>query len=101
MVGLGGEIAQEISTPSPIDALLPVQFEPKGLQESKRRICIIMLIDRSASMMGPRIAATKRAAVALINQLYAEDLVGVLAFDTQPYVLVEVQQAGLVSTQLV
>jgi len=101
LVGLGGDLAQEITTASPLDALLPVRFEPKGLQESKRRVCMILLIDRSASMLGPRIAATKRAAVTLVNQLSPEDLVGILAFDTQAYVLAEVQPAGQVSRTLV
>ncbi|MBI2104822.1 MAG: VWA domain-containing protein [Candidatus Omnitrophica bacterium] len=101
MVGLGGDLAKEIQTPSPLDALLPVQFEPKGLREAKRRVCMILLIDRSASMLGPRIAATKRAAVALVKQLSPEDLVGILAFDTQPYVVAEVQQAEQVGPRLV
>lgn len=100
-VGLGGDLAFESSTPSPLDALLPVTFEPKGLQEAKRRVCMILLIDRSASMYGPRIAATKRAAVALVKQLSPEDLVGILAFDTKPYVVAEVQPAGQVSSALV
>jgi Mg-chelatase subunit ChlD len=101
MVGLGGDLVHELSTPAPLDALLPVTFEAKGLQEAKRRVCMVMLIDRSASMMGPRIAATKRAAVALIKQLAPEDFVGVYAFDTKPYVVVEVQPAGQVGTHLV
>ncbi len=101
MVGLGGDLAEEIQTPVPLDELLPVRFEPKGLQEAKRRVCMMMLIDRSASMLGPRIAATKRAAVELIKQLSPEDLVGVLAFDTKPYVVVEVQQAGQVGAGVV
>ena len=101
LVGLGGDLAHELATASPLDGLLPVRFEPKGLQESKRRVCMILLIDRSASMLGPRIAATKRAAVTLVNQLSPEDLVGILAFDTQPYVLAEVQPAGQASRALV
>ena len=101
MIGLGGDLAHEIQTLTPLDALLPLQFEPKGLQEAKRRICMILLIDRSASMLGPRIAATKRAAVAFVKQLAPEDLVGILAFDTKPYVVVEVQQAGQIDTSLV
>jgi Mg-chelatase subunit ChlD len=101
MVGLGGELSKEIATPTALDDLLPVTYEPKGLQERHRRVCMIMLIDRSASMMGPRIAATKRAAVAMVNQLADEDLVGVLAFDTRPYVVVEVQQAGQVGQKLI
>ena len=101
MVGLGGQLAQEIQTPSPLDALLPVQFEAKGLQEAKRRVCMIMLIDRSASMLGPRMAATKRGAVALVKQLAPEDLVGILAFDTKPYVVAEVQQASQLGPDLV
>jgi uncharacterized protein YegL len=94
MVGLDGDLAHEVSTPAPLDPLLPVTFEAKGLQESTRRVCMIMLIDRSASMIGPRIAATKRAAVELVRQLSPEDLVGVLAFDTKPYIIVEVQPAN-------
>ena len=101
MIGLGGDLAHEITTPSPIDPLLPVLFEPKGLQEAKRRVCMILLIDRSASMLGPRIAATKRAAVELVKQLSPEDLVGVLAFDTRPYVVTEVQPAGQARSGLV
>lgn len=100
-VGLGGDLAQELTTAAPLDALLPVTFEPKGLQEAKRRVCMILLIDRSASMLGPRMAATKRAAVELVKQLAPEDLVGILAFDTKPYVLVEVQPAGQVGDWLV
>lgn len=93
MVGLGGRLDAELRHEAPLDALLPVRFEPKGLQEAKRRVCVLMLIDRSQSMYGDRIAATKRAAVELINQLAPEDLVGVLAFDAQPYVVVEMQPA--------
>jgi len=100
-VGLGGELSYELQQASPLDALLPVRFEPKGLQEAKRRVCILLLIDRSASMLGPRIAATKRAAVELVKQLAPEDLIGILAFDTQPYVLAEVQQAGQIGQSLV
>jgi len=101
MVGLGGDLAHEVSTPSPLDALLPIAFEPKGLQESKRRVCMILLIDRSASMIGPRIAATKRAAVELVRQLSPEDLVGILTFDTEPYVIAEVQPVGGLGSKLV
>ena len=100
-VGLGGDVAREVTTPAPLDDLLPVQFEPKGLQEAKRRVCIILLIDRSASMMGPRIAATKRASVELVRQLAPEDLVGILAFDTEPYVVSEVEPAARTRAALV
>jgi hypothetical protein len=62
---------------------------------------MIMLIDRSTSMLGPRIAATKRAAIELVKQLAPEDLVGVLAFDTQAYVVAEVQPAQQVTADIV
>ncbi|MBI4342773.1 MAG: VWA domain-containing protein [Candidatus Omnitrophica bacterium] len=100
-IGLGGDLAHEIQTPSPLDALLPIQFEAKGLQEAKRRICMVLLIDRSASMLGPRLAATKKAAIELVKQLAPEDLVGILAFDTKPYVVAEVQQAGQLGPSLI
>lgn len=101
MVGLGGTLDFEVTHEAPLDPLLPVVFEPKGVQEAKRRVCIVLAIDRSASMMGPRIAATKRGAVELVKQLAPEDLVGVLAFDTTPYVVVEVQPAGQVTDTLI
>jgi Mg-chelatase subunit ChlD len=101
MVGLGGDLAQEVATTAPLDALLPVTYEAKGLQEAHRRVCMVLLIDRSASMIGPRIAATKRAAVELITQLSDEDLVGVFAFDTKPYVLMEVQPVGRARREIV
>ncbi len=101
VVGMGGELGQELTHAAPLDRLLPVQFEPAGVEEAKRRVCMLLLIDRSASMMGPRIAATKRAAIELVNQLAPEDLVGMLAFDTVPYVVAEVQPARQVSAQLV
>ncbi|MBI3324903.1 MAG: VWA domain-containing protein [Candidatus Omnitrophica bacterium] len=100
-VGLGGKLDQEIAHDAPLDSLLPLRFEPKGLQEAKRRVCVVLLIDRSASMLGPRIAATKRAAVELVKQLQPEDLVGVLAFDTAPYVVVEVEPAAQASASLI
>jgi|GEM_PF-4405670 len=94
MVGLGGDVAAEVAAPAPIDAVLPVTFDAKGLQEAHRRVCMVMLIDRSASMLGARLAATKRAAVELVNQLQPEDLAGVFAFDARAYVVVEVQPVG-------
>jgi len=101
MVGLGGQLDQEIAQDAPLDALLPVHFDPKGAQEAKRRVCIVLLVDRSTSMIGPRIAAAKRGAVELVKQLAPEDLVGVLAFDTMPYVVVEVQRASQVTATLI
>jgi len=101
MVGMGGKLDEETTRTAPLDRLLPVEFEPKGVREAKRRVCVLLLIDRSASMMGPRIAATKRGAVELVKQLAPEDLVGVLAFDTMPYVIVDVQPAGQVRSVLI
>lgn len=101
VVGLGGQLDREVATSAALDALLPVTYDAKGLQESQRRVCMIMLIDRSASMLGPRLKATKQAAVELVNQLAAEDLVGIFAFDTKPYVVVEVQRAGGVGLGLI
>lgn len=101
MVGLGGDLAFELEHQAPLDPLLPVQFEARGLQQAQRRVCMVLLIDRSASMLGPRIAATKRAAVTLVKQLAPDDLVGVLAFDTKPYVVAEVQPAGQIGDGLV
>lgn len=99
-VGLGGNPAEELKTELPMDALLPVRFEAKGSQETKRRLCLMMLIDRSHSMFGLKMKAVRRAPVSIVNQLMDEDLVGVLTFDKNPYVVTEIEEAGTVRQKI-
>ncbi len=93
----GAQAGAELSQlASPLDALLPVHFEPGGPVERQvqRRLSVMLLIDRSSSMDGQKMTTTKQAAVALVKQLGPQDLLGIIAFDTQPHVVMELTPTG-------
>jgi Ca-activated chloride channel homolog len=80
-----------------LEKTLPVTFQPQPPPPSREPIAVYLLIDRSNSMSynsrypavrdGERIHYAKQAAVALLNQLDDTDFAGVIAFDSEPYVL--------------
>ncbi|MFO0575930.1 MAG: VWA domain-containing protein [Polyangia bacterium] len=75
-----------------IEKLLPVRFE----QEKKRdqpSLGLVLCIDRSGSMNGPKLELAKDAARATAEMLGADDLIGVVAFDSQATPLVRLQRA--------
>jgi Ca-activated chloride channel homolog len=82
---------------SMLEKTLPVTFQPQPPPPSREPIAVYMLIDRSNSMSynsrypavrdGERIRYAKQAAVALLNQLDDTDYAGVIAFDSEPYIL--------------
>jgi Mg-chelatase subunit ChlD len=83
---------------TPLERILPVSFvEQKPPPRGREPMGVFLLVDRSNSMSynsrrrevrdGEKIAYAKRAALALIAQLRPEDRVGVIAFDSEPYVL--------------
>lgn len=75
-----------------IEKLLPVRFE----QEKKRdqpSLGLVLCIDRSGSMNGPKLELAKDAARATAEMLGADDLIGVVAFDSQASPLVRLQRA--------
>ena len=53
-----------------------------------------MVIDKSGSMAGPKIAACKLAAIAAAKVLGPHDYIGVVAFDVDAYWIVPVQEVG-------
>jgi len=78
--------------------LLPVELQPQSPAPRERApIALYLLIDRSNSMgyasgeptlpNGQKIVYSKRAAIAVLDQLGPRDLVGAIAFDSQPYEL--------------
>jgi Mg-chelatase subunit ChlD len=81
----------------PLEKTLPITFEPQPPPPSREPIAVYLLIDRSNSMSynsrypavrdGERIRYAKQAALALLNQLDDTDYAGVIAFDSEPYVL--------------
>jgi Mg-chelatase subunit ChlD/uncharacterized membrane protein len=80
-----------------LEKILPITFQPQPPPPSREPIAVYLLIDRSNSMSynsrypavrdGERIRYAKQAAVALLNQLDDTDYAGVIAFDSEPYIL--------------
>src|SRR5208283_927073 len=89
---------------SALEQTLPINFEPQPPPPSREPIAVYLLIDRSNSMSynsrypavrdGERIRYAKQAAVALLNQLDDTDFAGVIAFDSEPYVLAHLRPLG-------
>jgi Ca-activated chloride channel homolog len=87
-----------------LEKTLPVKFEPQPPPPSREPIAVYLCIDRSNSMSydsrypavrdGERIRYAKQAAIALLRQLDDTDYAGVIAFDSQPYVLGHLEPLG-------
>ncbi|HUY28723.1 MAG TPA: VWA domain-containing protein [Candidatus Binataceae bacterium] len=87
-----------------LEKALPVSFERQPPPPSREPIAVYLCIDRSNSMSydsrypavrdGERIRYAKQAAIALLRQLDDTDYAGVIAFDSQPYVLGRLQPLG-------
>ncbi len=75
-----------------LEKVLPLRFE----QEKKRdqpSLALVLCIDRSGSMNGPKLELAKDAARATAEMLAPDDLIGVVAFDSQATPLVRLQRA--------
>jgi Ca-activated chloride channel family protein len=81
-----------------LERLLPVTLEPRRPQPTEREpMALFVLVDRSNSMGynsrvrhlrdGEKLRYAREAALAVIRQLKDHDLVGVVAFDSQPFEL--------------
>ncbi len=89
---------------SDLEKTLPIEFEEQPPPPSREPIAVYLLIDRSNSMSynsrfpavrdGERIRYAKEAAIALLNQLDDTDYAGVIAFDSEPYVLGHMRPLG-------
>src|ERR1700723_3296692 len=87
-----------------LEKALPVKVVPQPPPPSREPIAVYLCIDRSNSMSydsgdpagreGERIRCAKRAASGLPRQLDDTDMAGVIAFDSQPYVLAHLQPLG-------
>ncbi len=89
---------------TPLEKTLPIKFQPQPPPPSREPIAVFLCIDRSNSMSydsrypavrdGERIRYAKTAAIALLRQLDDSDFAGVIAFDSQPYVLGHLEPLG-------
>ncbi|MCA1321120.1 VWA domain-containing protein [Bacillus tianshenii] len=82
--GLGGYFQ------TPIERILPVDMDVKGKKEIPS-LGLIIVLDRSGSMMGEKFELAKEAAARSVELLREDDTFGFIAFDTQPWSVVETQ----------
>ncbi|TCZ73563.1 VWA domain-containing protein [Paenibacillus albiflavus] len=76
---------------TPIEKALPVRMELEGKREIPS-LGLILVIDRSGSMSGDKIELAKESAMRTVELMRAKDTVGVVAFDSQPWWVVEPQK---------
>ena len=74
---------------SAIERILPVQFEA---QDKRKDLALVIAIDRSYSMKGRKMEYAKEAARAALDLLEEQHRFAVVAFDSQPYISVPMQQ---------
>jgi len=86
-----------------IEEILPVKIiggdPPK--KEKKTRLSLILIIDKSGSMLGKKMLFAKKASIELIKQLKVNDNFGIVAFDTAPYTIVELKNSEAVKKEII
>ncbi|WP_078380297.1 VWA domain-containing protein [Sutcliffiella halmapala] len=83
--GLGGYFQ------TPIEKILPVDMDVKGKKEIPS-LGIVIVLDRSGSMSGQKFELAKEAAARSVEMLREEDTFGFIAFDTEPWTVVETEK---------
>ena len=81
---------QEGYAGSEIEELLPVWFE---INEKRKELALIIVLDKSYSMVGPKLELSKEAAKAALDLLEPTHSFGLVTFDDTPYVTVPLQLA--------
>jgi uncharacterized membrane protein len=87
----GGEntFGEQGYTGSAVERILPVEFKS---QDKRKDLALVIAIDRSYSMKGHKMEYAKEAARAALDLLEEQHRFGVVAFDSQPYISVPLQQ---------
>ena len=81
--GLGGYID------TPLEEISPLKFIPPQTTKKNLNSAVILLLDKSRSMNEQnRIVGAKNAALASIDALKNDDFVGVIGFDSSPFVVI-------------
>ncbi len=76
-----------------MEKIMPVRFDSERVREQPN-IAIVLVVDRSGSMSGPKIEAAKESARATAEVLASRDMIAVVAFDNQPTTIVRMQRAS-------
>lgn len=78
---------------TPIEEVLPVRM-PIQKEMNRPSLAILLVIDKSGSMSGVKIELAKRAAVATSEAINPRDLIGLIGFDGEARVLMELTPAA-------
>jgi uncharacterized membrane protein len=73
--------------------VLPVKLDVQK-KEDMPALALMLVIDRSGSMAGEKIELAKEAARATLEVLQPSDKLGIVAFDSNPVLLVKLQRAA-------
>lgn len=73
--------------------VLPVRLDVQRKQDTPN-LALMLVIDRSGSMAGPKLELAKQGAIATLGALQPDDLLGICAFDSRPGELVSLQRAA-------
>jgi len=76
-----------------IENMMPVRFESERVKEQPD-IALCLVIDRSGSMQGPKLEAAKESARVTSEVLSPNDMLGVVAFDSEAQVYVRMTRAS-------
>ena len=103
MLGAEGSFAPGGYRKTPVESLLPVELKESKREEKNR--AVVLVIDKSGSMReGSRLLYAKEAAKAVAGQLKDNDLLGVVGFDVEPFVVLPLSPLekirGSVSAQI-
>ncbi len=82
--GLGGYLG------SPVADILPVELVPPQTVQKRLNVALELVLDKSGSMgQGGKLDFAKEAAREVIRNLKDEDYIGVIGFDSAPWVVVK------------
>jgi Ca-activated chloride channel family protein len=75
---------------SEIEEILPIWFQ---INEERKDLALVIVMDKSYSMVGPKLELSKEAAKAALDLLEPTHSFGLVTFDDTPYVTVPLQLA--------
>ena len=76
-----------------IEQIMPVRFDSEKIKEQPD-IAVVLVLDRSGSMQGPKLEAAKESARVTAEVLSPNDYIAVVAFDSEAQVYVRPQRAA-------
>ncbi len=76
-----------------IENMMPVRFDSEKIKDQPD-VAVVLVIDRSGSMQGPKLEAAKESARVTAEVMSPNDIIGVIAFDSEASVYVRPTRAS-------